>query len=900
MFPTEQEAYHRLRWDPRFDVRRCHVVISLRPSGTQRLPFLELDTSAVPWHRIVELWVDDELAWSRPRRIDRLDELAARAGTRDPVPEPARALEGAPAPPHRFDARAQRWIEGTLAPPPAPTTLRVATWNLLHDRHDAGPQGAERRWLGALDRLAALDADLIVLVEVTPRSWELALAQPWIRHRYAASPGPGARALAPFGQALLSRYPILTAATAAIARRSVLVATIGAGGLELGVAALHLTSNRVDGAHALRHAQLGAIADHVRAVRRDGWIVAGDFNADPGEHAAHVAALGAVDAWDALRAGQPGFTFDVERNPLAAQASLRGRSARYDRILALGPHLRPSAVELFGTEPGEGGRWPSDHFGVRADLALVLAGAPAPDLSHAPASRRTALALVPPTEAWGELQRVRCRDDRGFGRWPPHVTLFHPFVDEAWLDRAARAMDAILGGMSAFELVLDRVDAIDARGATIAMFPDRRTARAVHRLRDALVGRFPSLQEEARMFRPHLTVARLERGRDRPRLGPQRWRVDRVTMLREDAGGRFEPVHAAMLGKRASIAVMPAEEPPASVRVIDRLRTAAGAPSLELEAFGSSVYAPGHAADLDLLVRGSADLAARLAAALGLRPLDTDPPRLRGEVAGTPVDLMFVPPDAPDDRRTRGLLSGPADGAMLAGHLRDHGRHRAFLEAWPAVRRFAVARALAANGLGWFGSFGWALLLAIPLVHDDELCAAPPGRVLPAWLRWLGALQPGARLGLDAIRDDDPAPLWLAAPAPPSRNVARGLTAGTASLWFDEARRAARLAGDAPTDDAAASLAAIDLAADPPPGATLVVAGAGEAQRGRYERRFRGLLLDLERALGPVRPWGRFDRAADTWQHRLTVPPDRAPEARELIEAWLARELGDPDRPALL
>jgi hypothetical protein len=125
--------------------------------------------------------------------------------------------------------------------------------------------------------------------------------------------------------------------------------------------------------------------------------------------------------------------------------------------------------------------------------------------------------------------------------------------------------------------------------------------------------------------------------------------------------------------------------------------------------------------------------------------------------------------------------------------------HEAFLAAWPHVRAFSRARALDRNGLGYFGGFGWALLLAIPLCHDARVCAAPAGRVLAPWLRWLGALRPGARLGLDELRTGDPEPLYLAAPAPPSRNVARSMTAGTAATLFAELRRAARLLGD-PSD----------------------------------------------------------------------------------------------------
>ena len=201
MFPTEQEIYHRLRWDPRFDVRRCHVVIALRPSGTQRMPLLDFNAEAIPWHRIVEFWIDDELAWSRPQRIDRLDELAARGVER---PEPALPL--APLRPQRCDP-ARGWIDETAAAAPAPgSRLRVAVWNLLFDLHDdaAAAQDAERRWRVALAELAALDADLIALVEVTSKMRTLILEQPWVRAAYATSHGPGA-AISRYGQLLLAR-----------------------------------------------------------------------------------------------------------------------------------------------------------------------------------------------------------------------------------------------------------------------------------------------------------------------------------------------------------------------------------------------------------------------------------------------------------------------------------------------------------------------------------------------------------------------------------------------------------------------------------------------------------------------------------------------------------------------
>jgi hypothetical protein len=320
--------------------------------------------------------------------------------------------------------------------------------------------------------------------------------------------------------------------------------------------------------------------------------------------------------------------------------------------------------------------------------------------------------------------------------------------------------------------------------------------------------------------------------------------------------------------------------PDAAARVLERVRSAAD-PRAVVEAFGSSIYAPAHAEDVDVLV--SEDDPGRLAAALGLVLLPTLPPRLHGVLDGARVDVTVV---SGDDEAARRMRSGPRDAAMLAAQLRDHGRDEVFQAAWPHVRRFVQTRALGRNGLGWFGSFGWALLLAVPLVRDRELGEAPAGAAVPGWLRWLSRLSLGARIGFDAIRGGDPEPVYVAAPAPPPRDVAR-LSKRAAAVLFTEARSAARAIGDATTDAAAIDRIA-DLAADPPVGTTLVIAGADDHTRGRYDGTARGLLRELE-ALGAIRSWGRFDVAADgRWQHRITVPAHRARSAGEIVTSWLA------------
>lgn len=333
---------------------------------------------------------------------------------------------------------------------------------------------------------------------------------------------------------------------------------------------------------------------------------------------------------------------------------------------------------------------------------------------------------------------------------------------------------------------------------------------------------------------------------------------------------------------------MGAHDDPASTpaaRVLARVRAVAD-PRATVEGYGSSIYAPAHASDVDVLV--SNDDAARLAAALGLTAIPTTPPRMYGVLEGVDVDVTVV---SGDDELARKMRAGPRDSALLVEHLRAHHRDEVFQAAWPHVRRFVRARALGHNGLGWFGSFGWALLLAVPLVIDAELRTASVGHAVPGWLRWLAQLQLGARVSFEGIELGDPDSLYISAPAPPPRDVAR-LSRRSATVLIGEAQAAARAIGDAVTDGDALSRIA-DLADEPPSGTTLVIGAADEHTRGRYDGIARGLLRELE-ALGAIRSWGRFDIDDDGgWQHRITVPAHRAKGARTVVENWLALTMID-------
>lgn len=262
-----------------------------------------------------------------------------------------------------------------------PDTWRVATFNIWNR------QGPWQQRLPLIRHgLAALDADVIGLQEVLAlgklpsQADEIAAGLGWnIHHAPAWEIGGGLT----FGNAILSPHrlfdqqclPLPT--PPGLDTRSVVFARVDAPHGPIPVFVTHLTV-QFHLCH-VRRDQVVALAEHVARLAPIGEpppVVMGDFNAVPdsdeirflrgltslGGHSVYFA-----DCWGVAAAG-PGYTYD-RRNPYALRS--HEPSGRIDYIFVRGPdaHLRgePIAARLALDEPTDG-VWPSDHFGVVADI----------------------------------------------------------------------------------------------------------------------------------------------------------------------------------------------------------------------------------------------------------------------------------------------------------------------------------------------------------------------------------------------------------------------------------------------------------------------------------------------------------------------------------------------------
>ncbi|MEZ4428383.1 MAG: endonuclease/exonuclease/phosphatase family protein [Nannocystaceae bacterium] len=253
------------------------------------------------------------------------------------------------------------------APPRAVPPLTLVTYNVLADR-----VRVSERLPPLLELLARADADVIALQEVTDWIARLIHEQPWARGYYAST--IGGRRAHPGGQYILSRRPILRSSAIELAgrqRRTAVLSTIEAGGVELTVVTTHLESFLEDGPTRAR--QLDQIFERLQL--EDDATLLGDLNFGDGEPEEARVPAEYVDLWRALRPDEPGFTWDIERSEMARVGSFPGEpSRRLDRIYLRSQRTRGRSIEIIGDQPVHPGRrelFPSDHFGLAATLEPV-------------------------------------------------------------------------------------------------------------------------------------------------------------------------------------------------------------------------------------------------------------------------------------------------------------------------------------------------------------------------------------------------------------------------------------------------------------------------------------------------------------------------------------------------
>jgi endonuclease/exonuclease/phosphatase family metal-dependent hydrolase len=257
------------------------------------------------------------------------------------------------------------------------TTARLVTWNVW------GLYGPwQEREAALVSTLEEARPDLLVLAEswATDRDSQCArLAGPLGLPHHAFS-GVTAQEdeSALSGVAVMSRWPISSSASLTFGSLRVQYAHVHGPRGPLQVYGVVMDAWWFDESQARQDAVRGLLAHlHASQDDRTPMIVCGDFNADPdsdemrlirGRMATPVPGLSFYDAWEVAAPGIRGSTWS-NANPWATQLLWPDR--RIDYIFTAAPRRggagHPLGAALLGTGP-RGGTYPSDHYGVQADI----------------------------------------------------------------------------------------------------------------------------------------------------------------------------------------------------------------------------------------------------------------------------------------------------------------------------------------------------------------------------------------------------------------------------------------------------------------------------------------------------------------------------------------------------
>ncbi len=174
----------------------------------------------------------------------------------------------------------------------------------------------------------------------------------------------------------------------------------------------------------------------------------------------------------------------------------------------------------------------------------------------------SALVLIPPTELWEPIQRLRRRYDRKVRRWMPHITLVYPFRPVELRGSVVPLVDQVCARWRPFTVTLRHMHLFHhgKHSHTVWLAPE--PAEPLLALQQELAAAFPDCQEQNRYptgFTPHLSLgqyygsaADAERFRNelQQEWQPLSFTVDAVVWIarREPPEDIFQPVVVVPFG----------------------------------------------------------------------------------------------------------------------------------------------------------------------------------------------------------------------------------------------------------------------------------------------------------------------------------------------------------------
>lgn len=360
------------------------------------------------------------------------------------------------------------------------STLRVATFNVLQDTFlpEVLKQMNELRWGSILEHVKHQNAHIWVFTEATPSFAKHILSDQFVRNQYFSSDSPSldfrtlSGVLGATGQLVLIRRDLsvgdifYTTTPLSTGKRLMFVSVTLPSGTKAIVCGLHLTSGQVDRADSApaiekRRKQLEFVVSKMNKFVNgfDVHVIVGDFNfKSEKDEDANTKILKFYSEADYNFLAP---TYDTARNGLALLNAEKPKSMRLDRVYLRNVSNRfatsAQSHDILGEDSIQGverydslahllpsGLQASDHFGVVTTFQLGGNASP-PIVLQKRWTKSTALALLLDTALEKEINSIwRDEYDPASKKWPAHVNILYPFVNEDCLDEVCSSLQDAL------------------------------------------------------------------------------------------------------------------------------------------------------------------------------------------------------------------------------------------------------------------------------------------------------------------------------------------------------------------------------------------------------------------------------------------------------------------------
>jgi len=177
-------------------------------------------------------------------------------------------------------------------------------------------------------------------------------------------------------------------------------------------------------------------------------------------------------------------------------------------------------------------------------------------------STRSALAFVLPVDLQGPVQSIRKIHDKAYGRWPPHINFFFPFIFEEEIPAVIPRIREALARIQPFTTVLNTVGNFSHGKSPSTIWLGPENTEPFQEIFNALAPLFPTLTEGARKeFVPHMTLGQAS-GKSAVDTATSEFKgivgsitclVDSLQILVRDADTPFESLYTVFLGGREPV-----------------------------------------------------------------------------------------------------------------------------------------------------------------------------------------------------------------------------------------------------------------------------------------------------------------------------------------------------------